>query len=168
MDALLRRTRNHFAVLRIHTRAPITAPDRVDSELITVLRKHAPIWIVLHVNHADELQGDALEAIAKLREAGVSLLNQSVLLRGVNDSPVVLKALCERLVELGVFPYYLHHTDPVPGNAHFRVPVKEGLEIHHQLQQQVSGVALPRYVVDLGDGSGKIPVSDAQKTGRLM
>ena len=108
-----------------------------------------------------------MEAVSRLRRSGVSLLNQSVLLKGVNDDASVLIALSERLVEHGVVPYYLHHVDPVPGNAHFRVSMEKGLAIHQKMRQGLSGVALPRYVVDLPDGSGKIPVHQAHERGHL-
>lgn len=168
LGAILHRAKTHFAVTRIHTRAPITAPDRVDEGLLELVREHAPLWIVVHANHPDELSDTVLHGLEALRRAGASMLNQSVLLKGVNDDVAVLRRLSERLVEHGIFPYYLHHTDPVPGNAHFRVSPTVGLRIHRELSRQVSGVALPRYVVDLEDGSGKIPVSEAQKLGLLM
>jgi lysine 2,3-aminomutase len=105
--------------------------------------------------------------LGKLVRAGLPVLNQAVLLRGVNDDVSVLKDLCQALVRLQVSPYYLHHTDPVPGNAHLRVSIEQGLALHKALSKQVSGVALPAYVIDLPDGSGKFPVEQALRLGLL-
>lgn len=145
-------------VRRIHTRAPITAPERVTDRLVGLLAERRPLWIVLHSNHANEIDDTVAAGIRRLRDAGLPLLNQSVLLRGVNDDPDVLAALCRKLVRLGVVPYYLHHPDAVSGAGHFRVAIEEGLRIHAALAERVSGVALPRYVIDPPDGSGKIDV----------
>ena len=145
-------------VRRIHTRAPITAPERVTHRLVRILAERRPLWVVLHSNHANEIDDTVAAGIGRLRDAGVPLLNQSVLLRGVNDDPDVLAALCRKLVRLGVVPYYLHHPDAVRGAGHFRVAIEEGLRIHAALAERVSGVALPRYVIDPPDGSGKIDV----------
>jgi lysine 2,3-aminomutase len=145
-------------VRRIHTRAPITAPERVTDRLVGLLAERRPLWIVLHSNHVNEIDDTVAAGIARLRDAGLPLLNQSVLLRGVNDDADVLAALCRKLVRLGVVPYYLHHPDAVRGAGHFRVPIEEGLRIHAALAERVSGVALPRYVIDPPDGSGKIDV----------
>ena len=148
-------------VRRIHTRAPITAPDRITERLVRLLADRRPIWIVLHSNHASEIDDAVASGIRRLRDAGLPLLNQSVLLRGVNDDPDVLAALCRKLVRLGVVPYYLHHPDAVRGAGHFRVPIAEGLAIHEALAERVSGIALPRYVIDPPDGSGKVDVRSA-------
>ena len=116
--------------------------------------------MVIHTNHARELNEEVLLALKRLRNAGVVLLNQAVLLQGVNDDVDTLVELFETLVEQGVKPYYLHHTDAVTGNAHFRVSPEEGLHLFEEVRQRVSGVALPRYIVDPPDGSGKIEVRD--------
>lgn len=155
MDAL----RPAVPVVRVHTRAPITAPHRVTDALVEGLAARRPVWVLVHCNHPDELAPDVEAALGRLADAGIPLLNQAVLLRGVNDDVEALTRLSERLVELRVFPYYLHHTDPVPGNARFRVPVDEGLALHAALARRVSGVALPRYVVDPPDGTGKVDVA---------
>lgn len=145
-------------VVRVHTRAPITAPHRVTESLVAGLQARAPVWVLVHANHPDELVGEAQAAVRRLVEGGVPVLNQAVLLRGVNDDVDVLEALSDRLLSLGVFPYYLHHTDAVPGNAAFRVDVERGLELHAELARRVSGIGLPRYVIDPPDGSGKVDV----------
>lgn len=167
LQELLGRVRPLFPVLRIHTRAPVTAPARITEGLVAVLRAHDPIWMVIHANHPRELSPPVVAALDRLRDAGIPLLNQSVLLRGVNDDTDVLVELSERLVELGVVPYYLHHTDPVPGNAHLRVSVKEGEILYHGMRKRLSGIALPNYVVDLPSGHGKIPVEEAHRNGMI-
>jgi len=142
-------------VIRIHTRAPITSPARVTPALVQGLAARAPTWVIVHCNHAAELTPAVRAALARLVDAGIPVLNQSVLLAGVNDDAEVLVSLCEELVALRVFPYYLHHPDAVPGNAHFRVPVAKGLRIYADMTRRLSGLALPRYVVDPPDGTGK-------------
>jgi len=149
------RLRQCTPTLRIHTRAPITRPDRVTLDLARSLGARAPVWVVVHVNHPRELSPDVDLALARMIDAGVPVLNQSVLLRGVNDDPAILATLFEALVRRRVFPYYLHHPDHAAGNAHFRVEIAEGRAIVQQLRRMVSGIALPRYVLDEPDGSGK-------------
>jgi len=154
-------------VIRVHTRAPITAPERVTPALVAGLRERGPVWVTVHANHPRELTGPALAALARLVDAGIPVLNQSVLLAGVNDDVETLTALSEALVSARVFPYYLHHPDHASGNAHFRVDPRRGLALHRALARRVSGIALPTYVVDLPDGSGKIPVERALNEGRM-
>ncbi len=153
-------------VVRIHTRAPITFPRRVDAELVGGLAARAPVWVVVHCNHPRELAPDVDAALARLVDAGIPVLNQAVLLRGVNDDAGVLAALCTALVRRRVFPYYLHHPDRVRGNAHFRISTAEGLALWEALRARVSGVALPRYVFDPPDGSGKVDVGGPPRTDR--
>ncbi len=147
-------------VIRIHSRAPITRPDRVTPELAAGLRSRAPVWLVVHCNHPRELSPDVDRALALLVDHGVPVLNQSVLLAGVNDDPQVLAELCRQLVRRRVFPYYLHHPDAAKNTAHLRVPLERGLAIHAELRTLVSGVACPRYVIDPPDGRGKLDVSE--------
>jgi len=149
------RLRPTIPVIRIHTRAPITRPDRVTPALVAGLVARAPVWTVVHCNHAAELSPDVDAALARFVDAGLPVLNQSVLLAGVNDDPEALAALSRALVRRRVFPYYLHHPDDVLGAGHFRVDRARGLEIYGALARRVSGVALPRYVLDAPDGSGK-------------
>jgi lysine 2,3-aminomutase len=146
-------------VVRVHTRAPITAPHRVTAALVEGLRARGPVWVLVHANHPDELSADVREALARLVDAGLPVLNQAVLLKGVNDDVDVLEGLSDALLSLRVFPYYLHHTDAVPGNAAFRVDVDRGLALHAELARRVSGIGLPRYVIDPPDGSGKVDVA---------
>jgi lysine 2,3-aminomutase len=145
-------------IVRIHTRAPITQPSVVKQNLLELLRKHSPIWIVLHSNHPDELNKEVINGISKFTEWGIPLLNQSVLLKGINDDAEILADLSRKLLQNKVFPYYLHHTDRVAGNVAFRVNLDRGIEVYQQLTGLVSGIALPRYVIDPPDGAGKIDV----------
>lgn len=156
MDAL----RPAVPVIRVHTRAPVAHPVRITGALVAGLRARAPAWVVVHVNHASELSAEARAALGRLVDAGIPVLNQSVLLRGINDDVDALVELSEALVALRVVPYYLHHPDAVPGSGHFRLSVEEGLALHAGLRARVSGIALPRYVIDLADGSGKVPVAE--------
>lgn len=163
--AVIDQLRPAISVIRIHTRAPITAPERVTDALVSGLSARRPVWVIVHTNHPRELSEAVRGALARIVDAGVPVLNQSVLLRGVNDDPAVLAELCEALVALRVFPYYLHLTDRVRGNAHLRVGADAGLRIHAALARRVSGIALPQFVTDLPDGSGKIAVRDAARAG---
>ena len=146
--------------VRIHTRAPVTFPERVDDALVAMLKSHDPVWLVVHCNHPDELSPDVEQALARFVDAGIPVLNQSVLLRGVNDDAEVLAVLSERLLMLRVKPYYLHHPDAVVGGAAFRVSIEEGLALHRALRAKVSGLGLPAYVIDPPDGTGKVPVAE--------
>lgn len=157
---IIDRLRPDIPMIRIHSRAPVTFPAAVTEELVGVLAARNPIWFVVHVNHADELADDVVEGLRRLVDAGIPVLNQSVLLRGVNNDVDSLVRLVERLVELRVQPYYLHHPDAVPGAGGFRVTPEEGLELHAALQRRVSGIALPRYVIDPPDGTGKVAVAE--------
>jgi L-lysine 2,3-aminomutase len=113
---------------------------------------------VIHANHSRELVGDCAEAVSKIRRAGVPLLNQAVLLRAVNDSVEALAELCERCIDLGILPYYLHQLDRVNGAAHFEVPVEKGLQLVEQLKWQLPGYAVPRYVREEAGASSKTPL----------
>jgi lysine 2,3-aminomutase len=148
----------HLRRLRIHTRLPIVIPERVTDELLAMLRdtRLTPI-VVLHANHANELDAHAESAIGRFSDAGILLLNQAVLLAGVNDSVDAQAALCERLVAFRMIPYYLHQLDRVAGAAHFEVPVAEGRRIIRQLRERLPGYAVPRYAAEIpGAGSKTI------------
>jgi lysine 2,3-aminomutase len=157
---IIDRLRPTVPIIRIHSRAPITFPSVVTDELVQMLSKRAPLWFVVHANHVDELSEPVVAGLARLVDAGIPVLNQSVLLRGVNDNVEALVDLVERLVELRVRPYYLHHPDAVPGGGLFRVSIDDGLALHDALRSRVSGIALPQYVIDPPDGTGKVPVSE--------
>jgi EF-P beta-lysylation protein EpmB len=149
----------HLRRLRVHTRLPIVIPQRVCDRLLAWLRgtRLTPI-VVVHANHPAELDAAAAAALARLVDAGVTVLNQSVLLRGVNDRADVLAELCERLVDLRVMPYYLHQLDRVVGAAHFEVPVAEGRRLVRALRERLPGYAVPRYVRETAGRAYKIPL----------
>jgi len=145
--------------LRIHTRLPITIPSRITPALVDHLAGAPwPTLIVFHANHANELDATFGAAIQPLRAAGVTLLNQSVLLRGVNDRATVLAALSQRLFELGVLPYYLHLLDRVDGAAHFEVPKARALALRRELLAELPGFLVPRLVREIGGEASKTPI----------
>jgi EF-P beta-lysylation protein EpmB len=147
----------HVMRLRVHTRLPIVIPERVTDGLLGILRgTHLTPIVVVHANHANELDGSVAAALAQLADAGIVLLNQAVLLRGVNDSVEAQAALCERLVNLRVLPYYLHQLDRVTGAAHFEVPIEKGQQIVSQLKERLPGYAVPRYVQEVAGADSKI------------
>jgi lysine 2,3-aminomutase len=160
LGALLRRLAAiaHVESLRIHTRVPVAAPERIDAELVAALRPGKAVWLSVHTNHVRELTDDAARGLARLADAGVPLLAQTVLLLGVNDDPDLLEALFRRLVALRVKPYYLHHPDLAPGTAHFRLGLGAGQLIYRALRGRIPGHALPTYVLDIPGGAGKVPV----------
>lgn len=140
----------HLRRLRIHTRLPIVIPERVTGGLIGMLRaSRLTSVVVVHANHANELDEHVVTALEKFNDAGIPLLNQAVLLRGVNDSVEAQAALWERLVDLRVMPYYLHQLDRVAGAAHFEVPIKRGRQIMKELRMRLPGYAVPRYVQEI-------------------
>lgn len=149
----------HVRRLRVHTRLPIMIPERVGEPLLGWLRgtRLAPI-VVVHANHPREIDPPVAAALGRLIDAGVSVLNQAVLLRGVNDSADVLAELCERLIDLRVMPYYLHQLDRVAGAAHFEVPEPEGLALIEQLRARLPGYAVPRYVREAPGAASKLPI----------
>ncbi len=144
--------------VRLHTRAPITFPERVTVDLARGLAQRA-VFTIVHCNHPRELAADVRAALGCLADHGVPLLDQTVLLRGVNDDPDVLVELFEALVRLRVRPYYLHHPDAVQGNAHFRVSLDRGRAIYAAVRDRLGGIAVPRYVLDPPSGEGKREVS---------
>jgi lysine 2,3-aminomutase len=160
IDAVLSGLRSvkSVQIIRIGTRVPVVLPMRITDELIKVLRKHHPLWINTHFNHPSELTAESAAACAKLVDAGIPLGNQTVLLRGVNDSHKIIEQLCRGLVRMRVRPYYLYQCDLVRGVEHFRTPLSRGIEIMEYLRGRVSGIAIPNFVVDAPHGGGKIPV----------
>jgi lysine 2,3-aminomutase len=157
LQELLERLRRipHVGVLRIATRTPGVLPERITPALAALLGRQAPLYLTTHFNHPRELTAEASAACALLAEAGVPLANQTVLLKGVNDDPATLTALCDGLLRRRVRPYYLHQLDPVRGTGHFRVPIERGLALVAALRRSVSGLAVPHYIVDLPGGRGK-------------
>lgn len=161
IDWLLTELRNipHVEVIRIGTRIPVVLPYRVTDDLVSVLKKHHPLWINTHFNHPKEITTSSKEALRKLADAGIPLGNQSVLLAGINDSPIIIKKLVQKLVQNRVRPYYLYQCDLSEGLRHFRTPVAKGVEIMESLIGHTSGFAIPSYVIDAPGGGGKIRIS---------
>lgn len=149
---------DHVQVLRIHTRMLAFAPMRVTPELVGILREAQPLYIVTHFNHSLELSTAALDALKALCDAGIPVINQNVLLRGINDSKEALTALFKKLVRNRVRPYYLHQCDVVLGTTAFRVPFDEAVALYQSLRGHVSGLCLPTLVIDIPGGFGKVPV----------
>lgn len=150
----------HIGTIRIHTRIPSTLAKRVTPRLVEILTAVPQmVWLVAHINSAEELAPECSEALTMLRKGGVGLLAQTVLLRGVNDSVEALELLFTRLVQMGVKPYYLHYPDLVRGTSHFRLPFAEAVSLVGTLQSRLSGIAVPHLVVDLPSGAGKISIT---------
>lgn len=153
---------DHVKVVRWHTRVPVVAPERVSAEFVEALRADGiSTWVAIHANHARELTAEAQVAIARMREAGLALVSQSVLLRGVNDRLDTLQDLMRGFVALGIKPYYLHHPDLAPGTSHFRLPIQEGQALMRDLRRTLTGLAQPTYVLDLPGGAFKAPLDPA-------
>ena len=148
----------HVKVIRVHTRIPVAAPELISNAMVRALRTDKATFVVLHANHPRELSKDARAAIARLVDAGIPMLSQSVLLRGVNDDAKTLGALMRTLVECRVKPYYLHHGDLAPGTSHFRTTIAEGQELMRVLHGRTSGLCQPHYVLDIPGGYGKSPI----------
>ncbi|HRK18199.1 MAG TPA: lysine-2,3-aminomutase-like protein [Hyphomicrobiaceae bacterium] len=156
----------HVAALRWHTRVPVVAPDRITPAMVAALRSSSKaVYIGIHTNHADELTGDARAAIARMADAGLALLSQTVLLKGINDDAATLDRLFRALVALRVRPYYLHHADLAPGTAHFRTTIETGQAIMRELRGRLSGIAQPTYVLDIPGGVAKVPVGPSWLDG---
>ena len=146
----------HVKVLRWHTRVPVVDPERVTDEFVHALKtKLATVYVALHSNHAREFTPAAKAAVARIVDAGIPMLSQSVLLKGVNDSVGALAELMRAFVENRIKPYYLHHADLAPGTAHFRTTIAEGQALMRELRRRVSGIALPAYVLDIPGGHAK-------------
>ena len=148
----------HVHTVRIHSRVPVAAPERLDDALADALDTEKPLWLVVHANHAREFTPPARDALRRVQRRGMPVLGQSVLLRGVNDDEAALEALFRAMVAARVRPYYLHQLDPAPGTARFHVPIAEGRRLMAALRGRISGIALPTYVLDIPGGHGKVPI----------
>ena len=156
----------HVKIVRIHTRVPAVDPNRIDARMIEALKSSKKtLYLALHANHPRELGAAAQEALAKLAGAGIALVSQTVLLRGVNDDFETLAALMRRFVELRVKPYYLHQADLAPGTSHFRVGLDEARALVGELRAKVSGLCQPTFVLDIPGGFGKVPVGPDHLAG---
>ncbi len=149
---------NHVEVIRFGSRAPVVLPQRINDDLCHIIKAYHPIWLNTHFNHPNEITPEAREACEKLVDAGVPLGNQTVLLKGVNDCPYIIRKLVQELVKMRVRPYYLYQCDLSSGIEHFRTTVSKGIEIIELLRGHTSGFAVPTYVIDAPGGGGKIPV----------
>ena len=160
LESIIKRLRAipHVEIIRMGSRTPVVCPQRITPELVAMLSKYHPIWLNTHFNHSNEITEESSEACARLANAGIPLGNQSVLLRGVNDSVEVMKKLMCNLVKIRVRPYYIYQCDLSMGLEHFRTPVSKGIEIIEGLRGHISGYAVPTFVVDAPGGGGKIPV----------
>jgi lysine 2,3-aminomutase len=154
----------HVEVVRFHTRVPVVAPDRITPELVAALQTRPAVYVVVHTNHPAELTPAARAALARLSGAGIPLLSQTVLLKGVNDSAEVLEALFRGLIRNRVKPYYLHHADLAKGTSHFRTSIAEGQALMAALRGRISGICLPTYVLDIPGGHGKVPIGPGYVT----
>ena len=148
----------HVEILRIHTRVPVAEPGLVTAALVAALAVEKPLWVVVHANHGREFSDAARAGLDLLRRAGIPLLGQSVLLRGVNDSATALEDLFRAMLSVRMKPYYLHQLDAAPGTARFHVPIEEGRALLAALRGRVTGLAWPTYVLDIPGGAGKVPV----------
>ncbi len=148
----------HLAVIRFHSRVPVSDPKRISPALLAALEAEKAVWVAVHCNHPRELSLAAAAACRRLVRAGIPLLGQTVLLRGVNDDPKVMEALMRAMVRNRIKPYYLHHLDLAPGTGHFRTSIAEGQSIVRSLRGRVSGLCQPSYVLDIPGGFGKVTI----------
>jgi lysine 2,3-aminomutase len=166
LDAILSALRKipHVEIVRIGTRVPVTLPERITAKLVRMLKRHHPLFINTHFNHPREITEHSAKACARLADAGIPLGNQSVLLKGVNDDPLVMRQLMQRLLSIRVRPYYIHQMDLVKGTAHFRTGVAQGVAVMEALRGHTSGLATPHYMIDLPGGKGKVEIPCGQVT----
>jgi len=161
LEYILMRLRkiSHLEIIRLGSRTPVVMPQRITPELCNLIKKYHPVWLNTHFNHPNEITPASIEACNRLADAGVPIGNQSVLLRGVNDCPYLMRDLLHALLRIRVRPYYIYQCDLSPGLEHFRTPVSRGIEIMETLRGHTSGLAVPTYVIDAPGGGGKIPIS---------
>ena len=148
----------HVEIIRIGTRCPVVLPQRIDDELVSTLKKYRPIWLNTHFNHPNEITKESSMACDRLICAGIPVNNQSVLLKGINDDAKIMTKLCQKLLKIGIRPYYLFQCDPVSGTGHLRTSIEKGLEIIKGMRGFTSGLAVPTFVVDGLEGQGKVPL----------
>jgi lysine 2,3-aminomutase len=155
----------HIDWLRIHSRVPVADPARVTDALVAALKQPKAVWLAVHANHANEFSPAAIAACAKLADAGIPLIGQTVLLKGVNDDAQALETLFRTMTKHRIKPYYLHHADKAPGTAHLRTDIATGQKLMRNLRGRLSGLAQPVYVLDIPGGAGKVPVGPAYLGG---
>src|SRR5262249_21526051 len=150
---------DHVKIIRLHTRMPAVAPERITAELVAALRAPGKTtYVALHANHPRELSPAARAACARIVDAGIPMLSQTVLLRGVNDDVETLGALMRAFVECRIKPYYLHHADLAPGTGHLRTSIETGQDLMRQMRGRLSGLCQPAYMLDIPGGAGKVPI----------
>lgn len=154
----------HIEVLRVGSRVPVVMPMRITRELCRILKRYRPLWFNTQFNHPEEITPESMRACNMLQEAGIPVSNQSVLLKGVNNSPEIMRKLLYGLQKISVRPYYLFHCDPVKGCAHFRTDPKTSIALMEKIWRQCSGLCLPQYVLDAPGSSGKIPLNVMSET----
>ena len=159
------RTIREEIVIRIHSRIPVVLPQRITDELLRSLKNFRPLWLITQFNHPREITPESSEALRRLAASGITLLNQTVLLKGINDNFETLEQLCRSLVRLGVKPYYLFQGDLARGTSHFRTPILKGLELYANLSNRLSGLLRPMYTVDLPGGGGKVVLDSGTVEG---
>jgi len=148
----------HVEFIRLGTRVPVNLPMRITPKLVNMLKKYAPLWVSIHFNHPKEITKLTKQACDFLADSGIPLGSQTVLLKGINDKPNIMKKLMHELLKIRVRPYYIYQCDPVRGTAHFRTPVSVGINIIEKLRGHTSGYAVPTYVIDAPGGGGKVPI----------
>lgn len=162
----------HVEIVRIGTRAPVTLPQRVTPSLVAMLKKYHPLWISIHFSHPKEITREVRRACAMLADAGIPMGSQTVLLRGINDRPVIMKRLMHELLKTRVRPYYIYQCDLAMGTEHFRTPIAVGINIMEKLRGHTTGYAVPSFVIDAPGGGGKIPVGPtymiSQDRGKMV
>lgn len=158
-------TISHLGVIRLHSRVPISDPERIAPDLLKALDVRPAVWVAVHCNHPRELGEAAKAACRRLSRAGIPLVGQTVLLKGINDDPTVMEALMRALVANRIKPYYLHHLDLAPGTGHFRTTIAEGQAVMRHLRGRASGLCQPTYVLDIPGGFGKVPIGPCYLDG---
>ncbi len=168
IGAILSRLRSmaHIETVRISTRMPVVFPMGVTEAHLRAMKKYAPLWVVIHINHPREISPEFLEVIRKIRESGNMVISQTVLLRNINDCPFVLSKLFHMLVAAGIKPYYLFQLDEAQGVSHFKVRLERGVDIMKTLRKNASGLAIPQYALDIPGGLGKVPLDYVYVKGR--
>jgi lysine 2,3-aminomutase len=157
----------HIEVIRIHTRVPVVDSALINDAMMEALKTDKALYLVLHTNHPREISGRAKAVIAKIVDAGIPMLSQSVLLKGINDDPKILEELFRTLVRNRIKPYYLHHGDYAKGTSHFRTTIEEGQALMKALRGKVSGLCQPTYMLDIPGGFGKVPLTPNYLTKRI-
>ncbi len=172
LESTLTRLRkiSHVEIIRIGSRAPVTLPERITRNLCRMLKRYHPLYVNTHFNHPLEITPQSSKACIRLVEGGIPVGNQTVLLKGVNEDPAVMKELMQKLLTIRVKPYYIHHVDLVQGISHFRTSVEQGKKIMASLRGHTSGMATPYYVIDLPQGKGKVPIlpDDVKRDGKVL